>query len=477
VKCLDLFSGIGGFSLGLERAGMTTIAFCEQDAFCRKVLAKHWPDVPIYEDVRELTWKTNPANHAQQITKILNEPNRPNEIVAKPLSAQDAQTVLPLHQAPPSEEENIAPGSAKSASCVDQQAQIQAADNGCAAKPIPTGSTGEGTKEPVGTTSLQPSSGAAMFSKETDISARSADFNPSAADNSMPITSSRGQNAPKDGLISTTESHSASSATNQYMPEIDVLTAGFPCQPASHAGKRRGTEDDRWLWPEITRIVREALPTWIILENVYGLITLDDGLVFEQVLSDLEALGYETQAFVVPAVAVDAPHRRDRVWIVAHADSSREPIDAEHSDTRTRELGERLESMANTRERRCCGSSCGQGEQPGRAEVISGSKDVANAYSDDGHGRRGSLQMGWQRRAEETQSNGITEGIEWRSQPRLGGLADGLPAGLAGWPDEPEDVPRVATGIKERVNKLKALGNAVVPQIPELIGRAIMETV
>jgi DNA (cytosine-5)-methyltransferase 1 len=98
---------------------------------------------------------------------------------------------------------------------------------------------------------------------------------------------------------------------------IDILTGGFPCQPYSMAGKRKGTEDSRHLWPEMLRAIRECQPTWIVGENVPGLINWSKGLVFEQVCADLEGEGYEVQPVVLPASGVNAPHRRDRVWFVA----------------------------------------------------------------------------------------------------------------------------------------------------------------
>lgn len=97
----------------------------------------------------------------------------------------------------------------------------------------------------------------------------------------------------------------------------DLLTGGFPCQPFSQAGRRRGTSDDRWLWPEMLRVIRLTEPKWVIAENVRGLLTMQQGVVFEQVCTDLEESGYEVQPFIIPAVAVNAPHRRDRVWFVA----------------------------------------------------------------------------------------------------------------------------------------------------------------
>ena len=98
---------------------------------------------------------------------------------------------------------------------------------------------------------------------------------------------------------------------------VDLITGGFPCQPFSAAGKRKGTDDDRHLWPEMFRVIPEFKPTWVIAENVRGLLSIEGGLVFQQVCLDLESIGYEVQPFVIPACAVNAPHRRDRVWIVA----------------------------------------------------------------------------------------------------------------------------------------------------------------
>lgn len=100
---------------------------------------------------------------------------------------------------------------------------------------------------------------------------------------------------------------------------IDILTGGFPCQPYSQAGKRLGKEDDRHLWPEMLRAVREIAPSWVVGENVRGLVNWNRGLVFNEVQADLEAAGYEVQPFLLPAAGVGAPHRRDRIWFVAHA--------------------------------------------------------------------------------------------------------------------------------------------------------------
>ncbi len=238
LRVLDLFSGIGGFSLGLERAGMETVAFCEIEKFPRQVLRKHWPDVPIFEDVRKL--------HAEDLPEA-----------------------------------------------------------------------------------------------------------------------------------------------------IDLICGGYPCQPFSVAGKRRGHNDDRHLWPEVLRLVRECKPTWVVCENVTGHISM--GL--DQVLTDLEGEGYACWTFVLPAVALNAPHRRDRLWIIANAQS------------------ERLEE--------------------GKQWDISSWED-----------------SGWQRerRLADLGSYGGSE-QEWGIRPCFDRKSNGFPR----WMD-----------------RIKSLGNAVVPQIPEIIGRAIL---
>jgi DNA (cytosine-5)-methyltransferase 1 len=104
----------------------------------------------------------------------------------------------------------------------------------------------------------------------------------------------------------------------KYADKIDILTGGFPCQPYSLAGKRKGKEDNRHLWPEMLRAIREVRPRYVVGENVFGLVNWDGGLVFNEVQADLENEGYEVCAFVLPACAVNAPHRRDRVWFVAY---------------------------------------------------------------------------------------------------------------------------------------------------------------
>jgi len=108
----------------------------------------------------------------------------------------------------------------------------------------------------------------------------------------------------------------------KHRGEIDIISGGFPCQPYSQAGKRRGKEDDRHLWPEMLRVIREIQPRFVVGENVAGLLSWNNGMVFHEIITDLENEGYETQAFLIPACATNAPHRRDRIWFVAYSSSN-----------------------------------------------------------------------------------------------------------------------------------------------------------
>lgn len=244
MKVLDLFSGIGGFSLGLEWAGMSTVAMCEKDPYCRKILAKHWPDLTIHDDIRNLDGK-------------------------------------------------------------------------------------------------------------------------------------------------------------RYAESIDLVCGGFPCQPFSVAGKRKGTDDDRHLWPEMLRVIQESRPRWVIGENVFGFVNM----ALDDVQADLEREHYEVRKFVLPAVAVDAKHRRDRIILVAYPNNT---------------------------------GVQGSSQQGSDGEV--------GAQPNDQHTER----LG------------------------RGGVRVSNPRREAEWEPEP-NVGRVAHGIPNRVDRLKGLGNAVLPQIIQELGEIILD--
>lgn len=268
MRHVDLCSGIGGFALGFEWAGLSRpVLFCDIEPWCRQVLQKHWPDVSIHSDVKELA----------------SDPER-------------------------------------------------------------------------------------------------------------------------------------------FIPDCDILTAGYPCQPFSSAGKRQGEQDDRHIWPYIRKIVAHKRPTWTVFENVYGHVSL--GL--DTVLADLEAEGYATRPFIVPACGVGAPHRRDRVWIVAHTES-----------VGVQGLRPSGEQEPHT--------------YAGQEVSVRSSEDVADSVSKRAQGgtaRRQDAENAWQ------SSRGTSE-WNWDAEPNVG---------------------RVANGVSRRVDRLKGLGNAIVPQIAQQIGTAIRTT-
>ena len=333
MRVLDLFSGIGGFSLGLERAGMTTVAFCEIEPFCRAVLAKHWPGVPCYDDIRTLT--------------------------AERLAA--------------------------------------------------------------------------------------------------------------DGI------------------SVDVIAGGFPCQDISIAGKGAGLAGERsGLWREYHRIIGEIRPAWCVIENVTALRTR--GL--DEVLGGIAALGYNAEWHCIPASAIGAPHRRDRVWIIAHPRcSGGRRIESERgADWRNTDIGgdgagEQVAAgvaYATVGGWRVDRHECGQVGDASAGQFAVGGKTLADA---GGEGLPAPEQP--ERREPLITSADIGDAItqcSWgRAQPGLGGKIDGVSGDVdRNRPVEPWEgnTPRtVGRGFPNRRPRLKAIGNSVVPQIPELIGRAILRAV
>ena len=223
---------------------------------------------------------------------------------------------------------------------------------------------------------------------------------------------------------------------------VDVISGGFPCQPFSVAGKQRGKEDDRYLWPEFIRVIRELWPTWVIGENVPGIINL----ALNTVLADLEAEGYEVQCFLIPACGVDAPHKRNRIVIVAHSKSRRK---SGVFSGRTGTWGFSSESRWPS-EPAICGMDDGI-----RTEVY---EAYPHTYGDGLPGRMSEpiLEAGFTNCSsrERERETGVRRPP---SEP-----SRSFPVG-ENWPDEP-GVGRVAYGVPNRVDRLKCLGNAVVPQ-------------
>ena len=209
---------------------------------------------------------------------------------------------------------------------------------------------------------------------------------------------------------------------------VDVLVGGFPCQPVSVAGKRKGQDDDRWLWPEFGRLIRELRPRYVLVENVPGLLVRGMG----DVLGDLSTFGYDAQWGIVSAASVGAPHLRKRIFIMAHANSDREEWDQSENWQRSR-------------------------VDEDSSAVRSQPKDVAHATGSRSKARRSDA-MGTRDRSRRdevlSEGSGGREGRHWATEPNVG---------------------RVAHGVRSRVDRLRGLGNAIVPQVAEYIGRRVLD--
>src|SRR6188768_1095834 len=220
-----------------------------------------------------------------------------------------------------------------------------------------------------------------------------------------------------------------------YRGTIDILTGGFPCQPYSLAGKRKGNKDDRHLWPEMLRVITEVRPTYIVAENVYGLINWSKGLVFEQVQTDLENIGYEVTPVILPACSANAPHKRDRIWFIAHA--SGKPCNI---------------SVFEWRQIKTCNPN---------AQWTGSSRTFTNPNKQRLPVR---IQAGWRinketnaslKGCESTRIYPTSHWGEFPTQSAICGRDDGIP---------------------NRVDRIKSLGNAIVPQVAHEIFKAIVRT-
>lgn len=250
----------------------------------------------------------------------------------------------------------------------------------------------------------------------------------------------------------------------QWRTDDVVLTGGFPCQPYSLAGKRLGKEDERHLWPQMLRVIQEVKPTWIVGENVLGLVNWSDGLVFNEVQIDLEAQGYEVQAYVLPACAADAPHRRDRVWIVAHAKGCYDRRNAgefqkQNEQERKEGQKERVSKFGSTSEVFTTNAAnIGQKQPRNTWKWRSGFKD---SYSDEKRFSTYANGIGQPGEKHGHQESGFScensKGISWHdfpTEPPVCLRNDGLSTKLDG-----------ITFPKWRNESIKAAGNAIVPQI------------
>ena len=255
----------------------------------------------------------------------------------------------------------------------------------------------------------------------------------------------------------------------KYANTIDVLTGGFPCQPYSSAGKRLGKEDERHLWPQMCRAIREIAPSYVVGENVRGLTNWNGGLVFDEVCTDLENLGYQVAPFIIPASAVNAPHQRERVWFVAYCngngfnqcDSQHEKHSSKTGFDALNDLNENDErwDVAHTSSTRSQSISESESEwnwQNGEKRII------ANTNKERLQCARESTQLGGIRLSKCDTQNHKSNWQNFPTQSPICSGDDGLPTELDG-----------ITFSKWRNESIKAYGNAVCPQVVYQIFKAI----
>jgi DNA (cytosine-5)-methyltransferase 1 len=219
-----------------------------------------------------------------------------------------------------------------------------------------------------------------------------------------------------------------------------ILTGGFPCQPYSHAGQRKGKEDERHLWPEMLRLIHEIKPQFIVGENVFGLLNWNGGMVFDEVLTDLASAGYDVTPLVIPAAAVNAPHGRDRIWFVANSDNFGSTTRCTEIQKENGEIPEWYDDskFSNTNKRNATNTKSTRSER----QCIKGQREVQS-------NRRNSRTI-------------PTNFQEFPTQPPICGGDDGLPTQL----------DRI-TFPKWRAESIKGYGNAIVPQVAYEIFKAI----
>jgi DNA (cytosine-5)-methyltransferase 1 len=266
----------------------------------------------------------------------------------------------------------------------------------------------------------------------------------------------------------------------KYANKIDILTGGFPCQPFSLAGKRKGTDDERYLWGEMLRAIQEIKPKFVIAENVFGITNIDGGLVFQQVCLDLENEGYEVQPFIIPAAAKNAPHRRDRCWFIAYTSSN---------GGQKNSKSKREENEENTKQFKCiynngyASNTNGNGfnECNGINEINTSERgeyafnDIEQIPTDsECVGRteirydNGQFETPQQSQCGEQQFSGADSPQSWwrnfPSQSPVCGGDDGISTQLDG-----------ITFSKWRAESIKGYGNAIVPQIAYQLFEIIQE--
>ena len=257
----------------------------------------------------------------------------------------------------------------------------------------------------------------------------------------------------------------------------DIITGGFPCQPFSVAGKQQGTSDSRHLWPEMFRVIKDFAPRWVIGENVKGLTNIQDGMVFETVCTDLEGEGYEVRTFNIPAAGVQAPHRRERLWIVAHAKRFNERKSIRGSDeTQSRIQEEHRQNDSTTRESSRTGSVWRTNNGHENLENSRRTLQQGTELSEKNENETREGNADQSQRSSGTSESNVVDSSTGRRASQETEVQPGRYSSFdsSWWQSEPE-LGRVAHGVSGRVHRLKSLGNSIVPKIVQEIGNAIIQ--
>jgi DNA (cytosine-5)-methyltransferase 1 len=265
----------------------------------------------------------------------------------------------------------------------------------------------------------------------------------------------------------------------KYYGTIDVISGGFPCQPYSAAGKRLGKEDERHLWPEMLRVIREVAPRYVVGENVRGLTNWNGGMVFDEVCTDLENLGYQVAPFIIPASSVNAPHQRERVWFIAHNNRPGFQTTGTKQQTAGIEQRRKLFGYASDADGLRLNQRDGQHEKhPSKTRI-----HALNDVNENDDGRNASDTM--RERLERSKPSRKHDGQQWNRSDQKNGkylYSHGTGIQFENFPTQSsicggnDGISRELDGVtfsKWRNESIKAYGNAVVPQVVFEIFKAI----
>lgn len=442
MRHLDLFSGIGGFALATEMVWEDVEhVFCDNDPFAQEILKKHWPECVILGDIKTLvTCLQTPNTNENGEKSILKKEGSIGTGTIKKTKKNSNQSIKKEQKSEDAQKGKLSSGITE--------------DNALAAESLKSNSSTSTIKTMMG------------ISSEDDTEQQEP----------MLDVSKLG--------FPTHIKYSALTATlqNQYIKyvltkePVDLLTGGFPCQPFSQAGRRKGEADDRFLWPYLIETIRLVRPRICLLENVAGILSISDGRVFEQVCTDLESEGYEVGAFVIPVAAVGAPHRRDRVWIAAHAigsDALRAPR-LVHSTQEGERIQERDEVGKSGEQSGARVSSHAKhdgfdGTQDGEGDIAGGNCDPERAHEFRQPERADSI---WEITTDSASLDEERRDIgQGQKQFRRSDWEQD-------WVEVATTLCRMDDGLSRRLDRnprLKGLGNAIVPQVAAEVLKAIRD--